>query len=198
VDEATRAQLAKVMAEFMAERPDDPIVRKMMRTLSYARGERIPFVAPTKIRRSVLEKEEWRAWNAYVDMLSHSDYDALNAIQKVAYLAFWYDAEVCNGGHMQYFLNSAGAYAEETIKALPLLGASEHAKVLAEALALVCANPLPAEHGSEIYLTSPLAGPLSQLDRAYGAAQPEITDLLRGYLQIHFDQFIEVVEEDTR
>ena len=114
----------------------------------------------------------------------------LNSVRGIAYLVQNYEAEVYNGGHMQFFLNSTGEYAEPTLEALLLLGAIEHAGVLAEALALVRDNPLPEEHGSEIYRTSPLAGPLHAIDRAYWQVKPELANLLQAYYEQHRESFI--------
>jgi hypothetical protein len=149
-----------------------------------------------KVSRADLEKVEYRAWNEYINVLTENEYEDLNPTQQVPYLAFWYDAEVQNGGHMQYFVNSAGAYAEQTVEALPLLGASTQARLLSKAVELVRANPLSDGWTWEKFRGSPLADRFWELDRAYYAAKPTPTELLERYLEAHFDEFIQVIEDD--
>jgi hypothetical protein len=176
----------------------DPVVRKIIRGLSQALGQPAPDAAALRqrVRRSDLDREPHLAWNEYVTVLAHGEYEEFNPIQRVAHLAFWYDAEVQNGGHLQYFLNSAGRHAERALDALETLGAHEQRRALAAAIELVRANPLPEGHTSSIYRDSPLAKPLRELDRAYGVARPVIvTELLQRYLDEHFSEFIDVIED---
>ena len=50
--------------------------------------------------------------------------------ERTVYLAWCYSAEVCNGGHAQFFYNSTGAFAFETVEALLQIGAPDFAKLL--------------------------------------------------------------------
>ena len=43
--------------------------------------------------------------------------------QRRAHLVFWYESEMQNGGHLQYFENRGAEHLEETVYALGLLGA---------------------------------------------------------------------------
>jgi hypothetical protein len=52
-----------------------------------------------------VEREPYRVWNAYVDLLAVEDHRDLVPEQRAAYLVFWYESEVQNGGHLQYFEN---------------------------------------------------------------------------------------------
>src|SRR5687768_6411413 len=76
-------------------------------------------VSPRKAVSAVaLEREPHLAWNAFVDLVASTNYEQLHPRQRPAHLAFWYNAEVQNGGHYQYFENSAGRRTAETIVAL--------------------------------------------------------------------------------
>jgi hypothetical protein len=55
---------------------------------------------------------------------------------QVIYTTFELECEVMNGGLNQYFWNSSGAFAEETVKHLKLLGAENHAHLLENAIAI--------------------------------------------------------------
>jgi hypothetical protein len=57
------------------------------------------------LTKGEVEKEPYRVWNAYVDLLAVEDHRDLVPEQRAVYLVFWYESEVQNGGHLQYFEN---------------------------------------------------------------------------------------------
>lgn len=57
------------------------------------------------LTKQEVEAEPFRVWNAYVDLLAMEKYGALSREQRPAFLVFWYESEVQNGGHFQYFEN---------------------------------------------------------------------------------------------
>ena len=60
-----------------------------------------------------MQREPYLVWNAFVDIVALTPYERLHPRQRPAHLVFWYNAEVQNGGHYQYFENSAGRRAHE-------------------------------------------------------------------------------------
>ena len=54
----------------------------------------------------------------------------LTEAERTVYYVWCYAGEVCNGGHWQFFFNSAGGFAFETVEALRQIGAPEFAKLL--------------------------------------------------------------------
>jgi midasin (ATPase involved in ribosome maturation) len=76
-----------------------------------------------KVTREVASKVLYEVWNTFVDWLAMEDYGNLDELQRVAHLCFWYDSEVQNGGHLQYFENRGAGLLTETLKALRALGA---------------------------------------------------------------------------
>src|SRR5262245_49103291 len=87
------------------------------------------------VRSEDLVREPYLVWNAFVDLIATEDYEEMTPVQRTAHLAFWYDAEVQNGGHHQYFENSAGLRAPQTIIALRSLGLGPQASILERAVA---------------------------------------------------------------
>ena len=83
-----------------------------------------------RVRRRDLDVNPNLAWNQYVSLIGLAPYEGLTPVQRVAHLAFLYDAEVQNGGHLQYFANSAGRRWRETLDALTVLGPSSNARFL--------------------------------------------------------------------
>ena len=133
------------------------------------------------------------SWNGFVDILATELPEELTMIQRKAQLLFWYDAEVNNGGHLQYFLNSAGEGAVETLEVLGEFGLNAHHQILSEALE-VCLSGLirPIDSIAE-YIDEAMEGRFDELDKRYSLLQDEMDDFLESYLQRHFDEFIEVI-----
>ncbi|MBI4965019.1 MAG: DMP19 family protein [Desulfomonile tiedjei] len=56
--------------------------------------------------------------------------------QRAIYSCVWYEYEVCNGGHEQFFWNSTGILCDEALAGFIRLGATEYAAVLKAATSL--------------------------------------------------------------
>jgi hypothetical protein len=72
---------------------------------------------------------------------SRMSYEELSAEQRPAHLVFWYESEVQNGGHLQYFENRGIEHLAETIAALGLVSASCQQRLLQDASTLFLSNP---------------------------------------------------------
>jgi Domain of unknown function (DUF4375) len=84
------------------------------------------------LTKQEVEAEPFRVWNAFVDVLTMEDYDDLSPEQRPAHLVYWYESEVQNGGHLQYFENRGTEHLAATVKALGSLGAICQQQVLRE------------------------------------------------------------------
>jgi hypothetical protein len=102
-------------------------------------------------------------------------YDELTPLQRVAFLAFHYDAEVKNGGHERYFRHHGGARLAETAAALVRLGAEGHRRVLEDAAT-------QWERGS--------ATGFDGADAEFHAQQPDLHVRLETWLEAHLAEFI--------
>jgi Domain of unknown function (DUF4375) len=58
-----------------------------------------------KLSKSDVDAEPYCVWNAFVDLLAMEAYQDLTPEQRAAHLVFWYEHEVQNGGHLQFFEN---------------------------------------------------------------------------------------------
>ncbi len=76
-----------------------------------------------KLKREEIHADPYLVWNTFIDLVSLAECEELGPKQRIAHLAFWYDSEVQNGGHLQYFENIRGAHLAETIQALDAIGA---------------------------------------------------------------------------
>lgn len=139
-----------------------------------------------------LDNDPYARWNSFVDLLATEEFDALNSAQRVAHLAFWYDSEVQNGGHLQYFLNEAGARAEQAIEALRSVGGVCQADVLAAALAQWLRAKREAPGTSDEVVEAALEGEFEDFDTRYSVCEPSVTELLETYLEQHEAEFLDV------
>jgi hypothetical protein len=77
------------------------------------------------LRREDAERDPDLVWNEFIEFLAMSDLDQLDSIQRAAALAFSYDSEVQNGGHLQFFANRPTELIPEAIGALRHIDAVE-------------------------------------------------------------------------
>ena len=145
-----------------------------------------------KAKRSGLREEPHLIWNAFIDLIALADYEELSEIQRVAHLAFWYESEVQNGGHLQYFENRGTAQVDETLAALETLGAHCHRKVLQAAAGHIYSNRRDKVFTVEEYISRASEGEFEKYDSAYGECQPEMNDYLEAYLQANLNEFVEL------
>lgn len=144
-----------------------------------------------QLSRKLVTHEPNERWNVFVDLLATEESTRLSPTQRVAHLAFWYDSEVQNGGHLQYFENEAGREAEAAIVALRTMGAACQADCLAEALRKWNSLDREASASIEDYVDEALEDEFGDLDARYASCEPSITALLEQYLDRHEAEFIE-------
>lgn len=103
------------------------------------------------------------------------------------------ERDVNNGGFAQFFSNSAGGYARETIEALRRIGAQHTAGLLEQAVApFGAAGPAQdeQERGQQLRHVAKSAAPVwRELDGTFCEYQDDLTGLLRAYARSARDQF---------
>jgi hypothetical protein len=145
------------------------------------------------IIRSLTEQEvsanPYCVWNAYVDLLAMEDFTLLSPEQRPAQLVFWYEHEVQNGGHFQYFENRGTEHLSATIGALGLLGATCQQKVLREA-GDRWMNQLrqPSETAVQ-FCEKALKG---EFDTRFHACSPSLQQSLETFLERHQSLFVRI------
>jgi HEAT repeat protein len=87
-----------------------------------------------------------------LDRAQKVGFEGLTVPQRVVYCGFLFDAEVCNGGIMQFFGNSSGDHAVETLESLLVLNHAEAYRALETAISAV--GPLAREPDREIRLAA--------------------------------------------
>jgi hypothetical protein len=162
-------------------------------------------MTPTIIKKKDLESEPWLIWNAYIDLLYSGKFEDLNSVQRPARLVCWYDGEVQNGGHLQYFentgprllkevLESLGpAHLETTIEALGILGASRQQQILREAVARLKRKPRSPIQSVEEFCETSSEGEFADLDKQLYQCTPSLPDYLQLYLDAHQSEFVTLI-----
>jgi uncharacterized protein DUF4375 len=121
-------------------------------------------------------------WNAFVQQLAMTHYDDLTPAQRPAHLVFWYESEVQNGGHLQYFLNRGDAHGEETTQSLHALGADAQARIFQQALIRRRSVARSAPADAQEYAAEALEGEFDDLDQAFHTCPKQLVEVLRLHL----------------
>jgi len=129
------------------------------------------------------------SWNAYIELLATSEAVELQPTQRSAYFAFWYESEVQNGGHLQYFYNRGPDEAVQAVASLRLLGATAHADLLSAALTAWRSRPRPAPETIDDYAAEAMAAEFATHDDRFGHLDP-LTAVLERHLLEHRDAFL--------
>jgi len=144
------------------------------------------------LTKQEVEAEPFRVWNAYVDLLAMEDYGALSPEQRPAFLVFWYESEVQNGGHFQYFENRGTEHLAATVEALGLLGATCQEQVLREAGELWLSRSRPRVQTAQEFCDTALEGEFEPFDSRFHACSPTLQQCLEAYLERHQTSFVSV------
>ena len=141
--------------------------------------------ARAKLRREELRRAPHLGWTASIELLTGiEDWQRLNASQRVAWLAFHYDADVTTGGHLKFFDRANAARRDATRQALDELEASPQRAVLDLASTIASGAGSPAEIGER----------LDAVDLAYHEIEPDVAELLARWLDDRLPEFVELVD----
>ncbi|MCL6268163.1 DMP19 family protein [Flagellimonas myxillae] len=122
---------------------------------------------------------------------------------QVVYLINELEAEVQNGGFLQFFTNSSGQFAQETLDALDLIGDTAAKQLLEEAVALInehsglmqiTKTKLEAMHlhaifeTSDLYDNESLMEAMNELDRKFYDLKSSYSKLKMAYFEKHKEE----------
>jgi hypothetical protein len=139
------------------------------------------------------EAEPYRLWNAYVDLLAMESYGDLTVQQRPAHLVFWYESEVQNGGHLQYFENRGTKWSGETVAALELLGADCQGQILKEATQVFVSHNRKPITTSEEFSAIALEGEFDAFDSRFHSCSPQLDEYLKAYLEQNTQLFVTIL-----
>ena len=144
------------------------------------------------LTKAQVEAEPFQVWNSFVDLLAMETYEALSSEQRPAHLVFWYESEVQNGGHFQYFENHEARHLKETVEALGLLGAKCQQKILSEAGKVWLSSSREKIGTAKEFCEEALEGEFNSFDSRFHACLPNLQKILEDYLGRNQSLFVEV------
>jgi hypothetical protein len=142
-----------------------------------------------RITKREVDGSPYLVWNAFGDLLAVEIYEELAPEQRPAHLVFWYESEVQNGGHLQYFENRGTKSLNETIQALGVSGATCHQKILREAVDLFLGRERLRIQTREGYSAVALEGEFAELHLPFGDCSPSLIECLQAHLAVHQSSF---------
>jgi len=130
-------------------------------------------------------------WNAFVALLATTDCDDLEPLQRSAHFIFWYESEMANGGHLQYFTNRTSEKARQTVATLYSFGASDQARVLEKAFKRWEAAFRLAPADDLEFTAIALEAEFEDLDQEFHSSTIPLLDVPRQLFDNYKDEFIE-------
>ncbi len=129
-----------------------------------------------------------------LDAVDNLGFDGLSLPQQYYYTVFVYDAEVTNGGHAQYFVNSSGDRWKTALAGLKDVGDHCRADVLKQATALFGTDGPPEEndprHRQLAKFSRNKDKALDELDDKYYACDENVMAMLAQYALENKEHFI--------
>ena len=103
------------------------------------------------------------------------------------------EREINNGGFSQYFSNSSGDFANETVKSLRLIGADKTADILEQAIAEFPNKTIPQDSDERQELLEAIEEAASEnwekLEQRFFAYEDDLNTLNLDYVRQHQDKF---------
>ena len=120
-------------------------------------------------------------------------FDRLTGAERVALCVNALEREINNGGFDQFFFNSSGDHARQTLEALNAIGAPQVASMLSRAIA-VFPDSAPSSDRTKRQaqldaLDQAKRDSLGDVDQEFFAYPEPITELLRVYVESHASEF---------
>jgi hypothetical protein len=121
------------------------------------------------------------------------DMDTLTDPQRNFYYNQNLEREINNGGFNQYFINSSGDFAHETINSLKAIGANHTADILQSAIDQFPDKKVPSDRGERIDLVGQIEVTANEkweeLDQKFFEYKDNLISLNIEYVKKHRDEF---------
>ncbi len=119
--------------------------------------------------------------------------DALTDSQKNFYFNQNLEREINNGGFNQYFVNSSGDFAHETILSLKAIGADKTADILQKAINQFPDKRVPKDRDTRIETVEQIQDTANdaweELDQKFFEYQDDLNSLNLDFVKKHQDEF---------
>ena len=125
--------------------------------------------------------------------MDRRNFESLNKYEKTVLFIEMLEGEVNNGGFDQYFFNSSGEYAHETLDALERIKATKTADILNEAIRSFPLLPVPKCTGTRRELLEDLpesvSGKWEDLDDEFYEHSESLEGLIIDYVKRNKENF---------
>jgi len=145
-----------------------------------------------KLSKEIIKKEEYQIWNSFIDLIAMENENELTEIQKNAQQAFWYDSELQNGGHLQYFENQKKKDYSNVIQSLKNIGAEKQSQILQKAANLYFNKNRKSIKSIFNFIKKANEGEFDEFDSQYYEIEPDMNYHLQNYLNNNLNEFIEI------
>jgi len=142
-----------------------------------------------ELKQTDIDSDPNLLWNEFVDIIAMSDFDESEKIIEAASLCFWYDSELQNGGHLQYFENQGIENSKKVSESLVTIGAKPQKKVYEKALKVWMSKVRDSIDTVEEYVSEALEGEFDELDSKYYECSPDMDYYLEKFLENHESSF---------
>jgi hypothetical protein len=132
-----------------------------------------------------------RTWAFIFYLADHPEAQASSEYRPF-WLTYIYDAEVKNGGHLQYFHNKGVSSVQETLDVLRSIGASDHEKLLEACWSKVKEAPVERVSSLQEYSELALEQSFNAEDSAYYKLPQDLFDLLEVHFEALFKDAVSV------
>jgi hypothetical protein len=154
---------------------------------------------PIRLEKSKVEREPYLIWNSFIEIIANES-DKLNDIQDVAHFAFWYESEVQNGGHLQYFENMSIRYngkedivISAALEALKIIGSNEQLTILSSASKQYLLQKRTHPQTVDEFVAVALGDEFENFDNQYYNCDPDMNSYLEKYIQNYTNEFVIIV-----
>lgn len=153
-------------------------------------------VDPVKVSKKAFVEFDGVKRNALIEICTMPTMEELTPLQRIAYLVFWYEEEVINGGHDQYFGNKAGFDQNEVVQALIELNANCQAELLRNVWEYYYNTEKDRPNDFDEFLAwynqeNGVYETLVSYDLKFNECSPTVDELLDKFLEKYEGEFIE-------
>lgn len=137
----------------------------------------------------------WFNVNIYGSLDEYNqDLKPFSDAQRKILALLWYDSEVCNGGHDQFFSNSTGIVWKDAMECMQMIGAGKLAKNFQKAIDLF-GGSIPFDYDDRNIVLEKLYENnnfdiFNQTDKFYYDENDNLYNLMNEYVKLHANEFV--------
>jgi Domain of unknown function (DUF4375) len=128
------------------------------------------------------------------EKIASTGLDSLTSSERFAFALYWLYLETNNGGLHQFFFNDAGKLAQDALRGLETLGASDTAGILRRAMSVFPEGNVPIDQRERREYLCEVLSPaqeksLDDLSTEFLKSLEPVADLLAKYIERHPEEF---------